>query len=43
MLRSLQDRLTWVLVRKGGGWLITHQHTSFPVGDDLKAILRRGG
>ena len=40
-LRSLQDRLTWVLVRGGDGWLIAHQHTSFPTGEGLKAILRR--
>lgn len=42
VLRSLQERLTWVLRRKGSdGWAILHQHTSFPVGSDQTAIMRR--
>jgi ketosteroid isomerase-like protein len=43
VLRSLQERLTWVLGRKEGrGWAITHQRTSFPVGPaDQKAVMHR--
>lgn len=42
MLRSMQNRLTWVLVRREGGWKIVHEHTSTPIGfDDLKAIMHR--
>lgn len=41
-LRSLQNRLSWTLVRRGGAWVIVHEHTSVPVGhDDLKGILQR--
>ena len=41
-LRSLQDRLTWVLANTGERWLIVHQHTSFPIAfADQRAILRR--
>jgi ketosteroid isomerase-like protein len=41
-LRSLQDRLTWVLTRKDDAWVIAHQHTSFPVGlSGQKAKMRR--
>jgi ketosteroid isomerase-like protein len=30
-LRSMDERLTWTLVKKEGGWKIAHQHTSAPV------------
>lgn len=41
-LRTMQNRLTWVLVRRDGAWRIAHEHTSVPVGhEDLKAILQR--
>lgn len=41
-LRSLQNRLTWVLGRREGTWKIVHEHTSVPVDiEDLKAIIRR--
>ena len=41
-LRSMQNRLTWVLTRRGEAWKIAHEHTSAPVGvADFKAILRR--
>lgn len=41
-LRSLQNRLTWVLVPYGETWKIAHEHTSMPVGiEDLGAITRR--
>ena len=31
VLRSMQNRLTWVAERKNGGWKIVHQHTSAPI------------
>ncbi|HLZ86306.1 MAG TPA: nuclear transport factor 2 family protein [Puia sp.] len=41
-LRFLQERLTWVLRRKDGGWKIVHQHTSVPLdGGTMKGILQR--
>ncbi len=41
-LRSMQNRLSWVLARRDGRWLIVHEHTSVPIGhDDLKGILQR--
>ena len=41
-LRSLQNRLTWVLKTSGHVLRIVHEHTSAPVGfDDAKAILQR--
>ena len=41
-LRSMQNRLTWVLKSSGHVLRIIHEHTSAPVGfDDAKAILQR--
>lgn len=41
-LRSMQNRLTWVLKRQGGAWKIIHEHTSVPIGaNDLKGKLQR--
>lgn len=41
-LRSMQNRLTWVLRPEANTWKIVHEHTSAPVGfDDMKAILKR--
>ena len=41
-LRSMQNRLTWVLKTSGHVLRIIHEHTSAPVGfDDAKAILQR--
>jgi uncharacterized protein (TIGR02246 family) len=41
-LRSIENRLTWVLTRHEETWKIVHEHTSVPVGfEDLKAITRR--
>jgi len=31
ILRSMQNRLTWVAKRKDGIWKIAHQHTSAPI------------
>lgn len=40
-LRSMNNRLTWLLRRDGDAWQIVHEHTSAPVGDDGKVNLRR--
>jgi ketosteroid isomerase-like protein len=31
ILRSMQNRLTWVARQKNGAWKIVHQHTSAPI------------
>jgi len=41
-LRSMHNRLTWVLQKDGdGAWKIVHEHTSAPAGDEGKVQLRR--
>ena len=41
-LRSMQNRISWVLRVSGHVLRIAHEHTSAPVGfDDTKAILKR--
>ena len=40
-LRGMQNRLTWVLKPEGGAWKIMHEHTSVPIGNDLKGMLQR--
>jgi ketosteroid isomerase-like protein len=41
-LRFLQNRLTWVVQKKGDAWKIIHEHTSGPVdGSTMKVQLRR--
>ncbi len=41
-LRSMQNRMTWVLRESGHVFRIAHEHTSAPVGfEDAKAILAR--
>lgn len=41
-LRSMNNRLTWVLRKDGdGSWKIAHEHTSAPAGDEGKVQLRR--
>jgi ketosteroid isomerase-like protein len=41
-LRSMQNRITWVLRETGHVVRIVHEHTSAPVGfEDTKAILSR--
>jgi ketosteroid isomerase-like protein len=42
-LRSMQNRLTWVLKPDGDSWQIIHEHTSVPIGPDLKGLLAREG
>lgn len=40
-LRSMQNRLTWVLMQQGNAWLIVHEHTSVPIDPHgLKAIMQ---
>ena len=41
-LRSMNNRLTWVLQGSGdGAWKIAHEHSSAPAGEDGKVELRR--
>lgn len=41
-LRSMNNRLTWVLRKDAdGAWKIAHEHTSAPVGEGGKVVLRR--
>ncbi len=41
-LRSMQNRITWVLRESGHVFRIVHEHTSAPIGfEDSKAILMR--
>ena len=41
-LRSMNNRLTWVLRREGeGAWKVVHEHTSAPAGEEGKVQLRR--
>ena len=41
-LRSMQNRLSWVLACRDGELRIVHEHTSVPIGDhDLRGILQR--
>jgi uncharacterized protein (TIGR02246 family) len=41
-LRSLNNRLTWVAVKKNGAWKIIHEHTSAPADrETLKVIFER--
>ena len=42
-LRSMNNRLTWVLRKDGdGAWKIAHEHTSAPAAEGGKVLLRRG-
>ena len=41
-LRSLDNRLSWVLRERGGRWQVVHEHTSVPIAhEDGKGILKR--
>ena len=43
-LRSMQNRMTWVLKTRGHALRVVHEHTSVPIGfEDTKAIMQRGG
>jgi uncharacterized protein (TIGR02246 family) len=40
--RSMENRITWILVREADAWRIVHEHSSAPIDfTDLKAMLRR--
>lgn len=42
MIRSMQNRLTWILEFKQSQWKITHQHTSAPVDfSNMKVSFKR--
>ena len=38
-LQAMQNRLTWVLTRRGEGWKIVHEHTSAPVSGETSKVL----
>jgi uncharacterized protein (TIGR02246 family) len=40
-LRSMHNRLSWILRREGDGWKIVHEHTSAPAGEGGKVSLSR--
>jgi uncharacterized protein (TIGR02246 family) len=40
-LRSMNNRLTWILRRDGDAWKIVHEHTSAPAGEGGKVSLSR--
>lgn len=43
-LRSMQNRMTWVLRTRGHVLRVVHEHTSTPIGfEDTKAIMQREG
>jgi uncharacterized protein (TIGR02246 family) len=41
-LRSMNNRLSWILRRDADGWKIVHEHTSAPAGEGGKVQLSRG-
>ena len=41
-LRSMNNRLTWILRKHGDSWQIVHEHTSAPAGEEGRVQLRRG-
>ncbi len=42
VLRSMQNRLTWIAARTDDGWTIVHEHTSAPISsEDQRAVLQR--
>ncbi|MDP4148205.1 MAG: nuclear transport factor 2 family protein [Bacteroidota bacterium] len=41
-LRSLEERITWIFVKKDQAWKIIHQHSSSPIDfGSMKVILQR--
>jgi ketosteroid isomerase-like protein len=41
VLRSMQNRLTWIVAITGPRALIVHEHTSVPIDDGMKPMMRR--
>ena len=39
VLRSMQNRLTWVAARRGDGWKIIHQHISSPIDPKTVSVI----
>ena len=39
MLRSMQNRLSWVAAKTPDGWRIVHQHTSSPIDPETTAVI----
>ncbi len=39
-VRWMQNRLSWAVARSDSGWMIVHEHSSVPVGPDLKGVLQ---
>jgi len=39
-MRSMQNRLSWVVAKSASGWRVVHEHTSVPIGPDLKGLLQ---
>ena len=39
-LRWMHNRLSWVVVKGAEGWRVAHEHTSIPIGPDLKGVLQ---
>lgn len=40
VVRWMDNRLSWVVVRSQHGWTIAHEHTSVPIGPDLQGVLQ---
>ena len=36
----MHNRLSWVVVKGADGWRVTYEHTSVPIGPDLKGVLQ---
>jgi uncharacterized protein (TIGR02246 family) len=44
VLRSMQNRFTWVLARHDTGWRVLHEHSSAPIdATSLQVILQKTG
>ena len=39
ILRSMQNRLSWVAAKRSEGWRIVHQHTSSPIDPETTAVI----
>ena len=39
-LRAMQERVTWLLEKQGGGWRVTHQHSSLPADFETGKVMK---
>ena len=39
--KSMDNRLTWGLRRRGDRWVIVHEHTSTPIDPETRKLIRR--